>query len=331
MRSVLVIATRLLACAAFLATAQVARAQADYPNRPVRLISGYAPGGTTTLVGRTIGQKLAESWGQQFVLDNRPGAGTTIAGAIVAKSVPDGYTLMLADSVHVLAPLLLKVAFDPIKDFVTIGTIASGELVLVVHPAMPVKNYAEFIDYVKARPGKVQYGTPAMAGAQHLATEVFNQATGIQTVHVPYKSAGQALIALIGNEVQMYFATIATGMPHIKAGKLRGIAATGNNRQALLPDIPTFAESGLPKFYDHKRPGYGIVGPAGIPRPIVDKISAEMRKHLSTREFRELLISLGLEPNIKSPEEYLDALKAQMAWNVSTIDMLKKKGTKFDF
>ena len=331
MRNIFARGARTLTCAAILSVACCAVAQTDYPNRPVRLISGYASGGTTSLVGRTIGQKLAESWGHQFVLDNRPGAGTTIAGAIVAKSVPDGHTLMLVDSVHVLAPLLLKVPYDPIKDFTAIGTVASSESVLVVHPSMPVKSYAEFIDYAKARPGKVQYATPALAGAQHLMTEVFNQATGIQTVHVPYKSAGQALIALIGNEVQMYFATIATGTPHVKAGKARGIAVTGTNRHALLPDIPTFAESGLPKFYDHKRPGFGIVGPAGIPRPIVDKLSAEMRRHLMTREFRDLLIGLGLEPNSKTPEEYLDALKAQMAWNVSTIDMLKKSGTKFDF
>ena len=331
MRKLFALVTRTLTCAAILSATHCACAQTDYPNRPVRLISGYAPGGTTSLVGRTMGQKLAESWGYQFVLDNGPGAGTTIAGAIVAKSAPDGHTLMLADSVHVLAPLLLKVPYEPIRDFTPIGTVASTELVLVVHPSMPVKSYAEFIDYLRPRPGKVQYATPAMAGAQHLLTEVFNETTGIQTVHVPYKSAGQALIALIGNEVQMYFSTIATGAPHVKAGKARGIAVTGNNRHALLPDIPTFAESGLVKFYDHKRPGYGIVGPAGIPRPIVEKLSAEMRRHLATREFRDLLVGLGLEPNIKTPEEYLEALKAQMAWHVSTIAMLRKSGAKLDF
>jgi len=201
----------------------------------------------------------------------------------------------------------------------------------VVHPSLPVKTFAEFIAYAKARPGKLQYATPAMAGAQHLATEVFNSMTGIQTNHIPYKSAGQALVALVGGEVQIYFATIATGTPHVKAGKVRGIAVTGAKRSALLPDLPTFIESGLAKFYEHKRPGYGIAGPAGIPKPIVDKLSAAMAKHLSTPEFRDALIGLGLEPKITSPQEYMDSLKAQMAWNVDAISLLKKNGVKFDF
>ncbi len=173
MNRILVLAARAAAVVALLVFTRAAWSQADYPNRPVRLVSGYAAGGTTSLVGRMIGQRLAEQWGQQWVLDNRPGGGTLIGGEIVAKAPPDGYTLMLIDSVHVLAPLLLKAPYDPIKDFTAIGTVASSELVLVVHPSMPVKNYAEFIGYVKARPGKLQYATPAMAGAQHLATEVF--------------------------------------------------------------------------------------------------------------------------------------------------------------
>lgn len=303
----------------------------DYPNRPVRLVSGYAAGGTTSLVGRLIGQRLAEQWGHQFVLDNRPGGGTLIGGEIVARSVPDGYTLMLVDSVHVLAPLLLKAPFDPIRDFTPVGTVASTELVLVVHPSLPVKTYAEFIAHAKGRPGKLQYATPAMAGAQHLATEVFNSMTGIQMNHIPYKSAGQALVALIGGEVQVYFSTIATGTPHIRAGKVRGLTVTGTARSALLPELPTFAESGLPKFYAHKRPGFGIVGPAGMPRPIVDKLSAAMARHLATPEFRDALTGLGLEPKISSPQEYMEALRAQMAWNVETIAMLKRNGVKLDF
>jgi len=331
MNRILVLAARAVALVALVVSTQSAWAQADYPNRPVRLVSGYAAGGTTSLVGRMIGQRLAEQWGHQWVLDNRPGGGTLIGGEIVAKAVPDGYTLMLVDSVHVLAPLLLKAPYDPIKDFTPIGTVASSELVLVVHPSLPVKNYAEFIAYAKARPGKLQYGTPAIAGAQHLATEVFNSMIGIQTNHIPYKSAGQALVALVGGEVQIYFSTIATGTPHVKAGKVRALAVTGASRAALLPEVPTFAESGLPKFYEHKRPGYGIVGPAGLPKPIVDKLAAAMEKHLSTAEFRDALIGLGLEPKITPPQEYMEALKAQMAWNVNTIAMLKKSGVKFDF
>jgi len=331
MNRIFVPAARVAVLVAFIVFARSAWSQAEYPSRPVRLVSGYAAGGTTSLVGRMIGQRLAEQWGHQWVLDNRPGGGTLIGGEIVAKAPPDGYTLMLVDSVHVLAPLLLKAPYDPIKDFTAIGTVASSELVLVVHPSVPVKTYAEFISYVKGRPGKMQYGTPAIAGAQHLATEVFGSLTGIQINHIPYKSAGQALVALIGGEVQIYFSTIATGTPHIKAGKVRAIAATGAKRAALLPDVPTFEEVGLTNFYVHKRPGYGIVGPAGVPKGIVDKLAAAMEKQLSTAEFRDALLGLGLEPKITAPNEYLDALKAQMAWNVNTIALLKKNGVKFEF
>lgn len=331
MNRILAVTTRVAAFVTGFACATTVWSQSEYPSRPVRLVSGYAAGGTTSLVGRMIGQRLAEQWGHQWVLDNRPGGGTLIGGEIVAKAAPDGYTLMLIDSVHVLAPLLLKAPYDPIKDFTPIGSVASTELVLVVHPSLPVKTYAEFISYAKARPGKLQYGTPAIAGAQHLSTEVFGSMTGIQINHIPYKSAGQALVALVGGEVQIYFSTIATGTPHVKAGKVRALAVTGAKRAALLPEVPTFAESGLPKFYEHKRPGYGIVGPAGVPKPIVDKLSAAMEKHLSAAEFRDALIGLGLEPKISSPAEFLEALKAQMAWNVNTIALLKKNGVKFEF
>ncbi len=303
----------------------------NYPNRPVRLVSGYAAGGTTSLVGRMIGQKLTESWGQQFILDNRPGGGTLIGGEIVAKAPPDGYTLMLVDSVHVLAPLLLKAPYDPIRDFTPIATVAQGELVLVLHPSMPPNNFQDFVAYAKARPGKLQYATPAIAGAQHLATEMFQVATGIQMQHVPYKGAGPALIALVGGEVNLYFATVATGTPHVKSGKAKAIAVTGKKRSPLLPDVPTFEESGLPTFYTQKRAGYGIVGPARIPAPIVDKLSKEVAKHLSNPEFRDSLIGLGLDPNISTPGQYAEALKSSMAWNVETIAMLRKKGVKFDF
>jgi len=316
----------LLACAT-----GVGFAQSDYPTRPVRLVSGYAPGGTTSLVGRMIGTKLAESWGHQFILDNRPGAGTLIAGEIVAKAAPDGYTLMLIDSVHVLAPLLLKAPFDPIKDFTAIGTVAGGELSLVLHPSVPAANLAEFLAYTKSRPGKLLYATPALAGAQHLTTEMFNVAMGIQTKHIPYKGAGPALIALVAGEVNFYFATIATGTPHVKAGKIKAIAVTGTRRSPLLPDVPTFAESGHPEFYSHRRAGFGIVGPAGIPKPIVDKLSSEIAKHVANAEFRDSLVNLGLDPRPSTPRDYAEALKAMMAWNVNTIAMLKKQGVKFDF
>ena len=306
-------------------------AQADYPNKPVRIVSGYAPGGTTSLAGRLIGQKLTESWGQQFILDNRPGGGTLIGGEIVAKAPPDGYTLMVIDSVHVLAPLLLKAPFDPLRDFTPIGTIGSVELMLLVHPSVTPKTLPELIAYAKRNPGKLTYATPAIAGSQHLATEIFNLTAGIQTRHVPYKGAGPALIALVGGEVDMYFSTVPTAVPHVKSGKVKPIAVTGEKRPALLPDVPTFAEGGLPKFYSHRRPPFGIIGPAGIPKPIVDKLSTEISKYVSQPQFREQLVSLGFEPKVSTSQEYADWLKAGYEWNRETLAVLQKRGVKFEF
>ncbi|HZN23424.1 MAG TPA: tripartite tricarboxylate transporter substrate binding protein [Burkholderiales bacterium] len=321
----------IVALSGLIASIAPAAAQGDYPNRPVRLVSGYAPGGTTSLVGRLIGQKLTESWGQQFILDNRPGGGTLIGAEIVAKSAPDGYTLMLVDSVHVLAPLLIKTSLHPIRDFAAIGTVASVELVLLVHPSVPPNNLAELIAYAKGRPGQLTYATPAIAGSQHLATEMFNLAASIQARHVPYKGAGPALIALVGGEVNMYFSTVATAIPHVKAGKVKTIAVTGTKRSVTLPDVPTFTEAGLPGFYGHKRPGFGIVGPAGMPKAIVDKLSSEILKYVKQPQFRESLINLGLEPTASTPQEYTEWLKAGYAWNIDTLAMLKKKGVKFEF
>jgi tripartite-type tricarboxylate transporter receptor subunit TctC len=307
-----------------------ASAQQDYPNRPVRLVSGYAPGGTTSLVGRLIGQKLSESWGQQFILDNRPGGGTLIGAEIVARSLPDGYTLMLVDSVHVLAPLLLKAPYDPIKDFAPVATIASTELSLLLHPSVTPNTLADLLAYAKARRGKLNYASPAIGGAQHLATEMFNIATGIQTQHIPYKGAGPALVALVAGEVDLFFATIATGAPYVKAGKVKALAITGKKRSPLLPDVPTFDEAGLANFYNHKRAGYGIVAPAGTPKAVIDKLAAEVARYLAQPAFRETLLTLGLDPHPSTPKEYAEALKASMAWNITTIDMLKKKGVRFD-
>ena len=324
-------AVRRFCAVALIAYVAGAIAQQDYPNKPVRIVSGYAAGGTTSLVARLIGQKLSDGWGQQFIIDNRPGGGTVIGTEIVAKSPPDGYTLMLVDSVHVLAPLFIKVSYDPIKDFSPVATVAGTELVLVLHPSVPPNNLKDFVTYAKSKPGTLNYATPALGGAQHLTTEMFNIDAGIQTQHIPYKGAGPALIGLIAGEVDMYFATTATGAPYVKSGKIKPLAITGKKRSPLLPGVPTFAEAGMPDFYTQKRAGYGIIAPAGTPKPIIEKLSAEINKHLAQPEFREALLALGLDPAGASPSEYLDVLKEQMAWNMQTIETLKKKGVNFEF
>jgi tripartite-type tricarboxylate transporter receptor subunit TctC len=316
---------------ALMALAASAAAQQDYPNKPIRIITGYAAGGTTSIVARLVGQKLTESWGQQVLVDNRPGGGTIIGTEALAKSPPDGYTLMVVDSVHVLAPLLLKASYDPIKDFAPVATIAATELILLLHPSVPVNTLEEFIAYAKSRPGQLNYATPAIGGSQHLASEVLNFSAGITTQHIPYKGAGPALTGLIGGEVDMYFATTATAAPYIKSGKVKAMATTGKKRSPILPDVPTFDEAGLPNFYGQKRAPYGILAPAGTPKPIIDKLSAEIAKYLAQAEFRETLINLGLDPFLATPSEYAEVLKAGLAWNVETINILKKRNIKFEY
>jgi tripartite-type tricarboxylate transporter receptor subunit TctC len=278
-----------------------------------------------------VGQKLTESWGQQVLVDNRPGGGTIIGTEALAKSPPDGYTLMVVDSVHVLAPLLLKASYDPIKDFAPVATIAATELILLLHPSVPANNLDEFIAYAKSRPGQVNYATPAMGGSQHLASEVLNMSAGISTQHIPYKGAGPALTGLIAGEVNMYFATTATAAPYIKAGKVKALATTGKKRSPILPNVPTFDEAGLPDFYGQKRAPYGLIAPAGTPKAIIDKLAAEIAKYQAQAEFRDTLINLGLDPYAATPGEYAEVLKAGMAWNIDTLSMLKKRNIKFEY
>jgi tripartite-type tricarboxylate transporter receptor subunit TctC len=322
---------KLAALGALLALAASAAAQQDYPSRPIRIITGYAAGGTTSLVARLVGQKLTESWGQQVIVDNRPGGGTIIGTEALAKSPPDGYTLMVVDSVHVLAPLLFKAPYDPLKDFAPVATVAATDLILLLHPSVPANNLEEFIAYAKARPGKLNYATPAIGGSQHLASEVLNFRAGIHTQHIPYKGAGPALTGLLGGEVDMYFATTATGAPYIKSGKVKAIATTGKKRSPLVPNVPTFDEAGLPDFYGQKRAPYGLIAPAGTPKPIIDKLSAEIARYLAQPEFRDTLINLGLDPYPATPGEYAEVLKAGLAWNAETLEILKKKNIKFEY
>jgi tripartite-type tricarboxylate transporter receptor subunit TctC len=297
--------------------------QTVYPNRTIRMISGYATGGTTTVVARLVAQKLTEAWGEQVVIDNRPGAGTMIGTDILAKSPPDGYSIMLSGSSHVLAPLLLKAPYDPLKDFAPVATIATTELVLVVHPSVPAMTYQELVAYAN-------YATPAAGGEQHLVTELFNLASGIQTQHVPYKGSSQALMALLGGEIQLFFATPVTAMPHIQAGKVRAIAITGEKRLVTLPTVPTFAESGLSGFYEQKRMPYGILAPAGTPQPIIDKIAHVISTFVAQPDFQAMLIQQGLVPHITTPKQYADLLAEGLASNAAILSTLRKANIRFE-
>ncbi len=302
---------RIVALGVLLLIAAAAAAQQDYPNKPIHFMTPYVPGGTTTILARLVGQKLTESWGQQVIVENRPGGNTAIGTEALTKSPADGHTILLVGASHPLLPQLQAVSYDPIKDFAPVATLAKTQIVLVVHTSVPAKNLQEFIAVAKSMPGKLNYATPGAGGIQHLGTESLNIMAGIKTQHIPYKGAGQALTDLIGGQVQFYLITSAAFVPHSKNPKLRAIAVTGETHLPALPDVPTFAEAGLPGF--DVASWFGVLAPAGTPKPIVDKLSTEIAKYLAQPEFREKLLSLGADPFISTPEQFAARIKADYA------------------
>ena len=307
-----------LAAIALMIPGGAAFAQQAYPTKPIRLVAPFAPGGGTDLVSRLVAQKLTESFGQTVIVDNRPGGNTMIGTDAVAKSTPDGHTIELIASTHVLVPLFFKAPYDPIKDFAAIATVAKSEFVLLVSPALPVSNLKDLIAYAKSRPGQLNYGTPAAGGMNHLIHEMLNLLTDTRMGHIPYKGTGPAITALLGGEVQLHFSTSGPTVSFINSGKLKGLGVTGETRLAALSQVPTFIEAGLPGI---ARLGsfYGIVGPAGTPKPVIDKLSAAMAKHLAQPDFQEKLLSQALIPYTLAPERFAALLKERLALHAEII------------
>jgi len=300
---------RMVATCVLITIAGIAAAQQGYPNKPIRLISPYPPGGSTTVLARLVAQRLTDSWGQQVIVENRPGGNLIIGSEALAKSPPDGYTILLTANAHVTVPHLIKnVPYDVFKDFAPVATVTSNELVLVVHNSLPVKTLKEFIAYAKARPGQLNSGSAGSGGFTHLSIELFNTMTGTKLQHVPYKGSSPALTDLIGGQIQLAFTPVNNAFPHIKAGKIRPIAVSGKNRNAALPQVPTFTEAGLPGF--DVGIWFGVLAPAGTPRPIIDKMAGEINKLLSAPETKERLVALGMDPYISTPEQMLARMKA---------------------
>lgn len=287
-------------------------AQPAYPNKPIRLIVPFPPGGAFSPLARLLGQKITESWGQSVVIDNRPGASTMIGTESLVRSPPDGHTLMLAGGNLVLVPMLFKASYDPMKDLVPVATFARTELVLVIHPAVPATTLKEFIAYAKSMPGKLNYATPGAGGSQHLAHELLNLAADIKTAHIPYKGGGPALTDLLGGQVEMFFSTVLIAMPHIQGGKVRGLAVTGRNRSQMLPGVPTFNEAGLPGL-DEIGSWYGIISPASTPKAIVDKLANEIANYMAMPDFKERILEQGLELFPADPAQFAALLKADLA------------------
>ena len=314
--------------AAALAAACVvpAHAQSTYPVRPVRIIVPQSAGASTDLTARLIGQKLTAAFGQNFIVDNRPGAGSIIGTDLVAKAAPDGYTLLVVASSITLNPTLHKnLPFDPVRDLAPITQLSAFPNLLTVHPGVPVKTVKDLIALAKAKPGSINYGSSGTATGTHLSAELFKYMTGIDMVHVPYKGGGPAVQALLGGQVQLNFATIVSVLPHMRGGKLRGVAVTTAKRSPAAPEIPTIAESGVPG-YDHG-PWNGFLAPAKTPRAVIAKLNEETARVLQLPETRAVLNSEGAEPVGNKPEEFGAIVRDETAkW----AKVIKAAGIKAD-
>ncbi|MGE0802869.1 MAG: Bug family tripartite tricarboxylate transporter substrate binding protein [Lautropia sp.] len=308
MQSVRAAIARLLGAAALVAFASTAAAQASFPSKPMRVITPFPPGGNTNTVARLVADRLAHSWGQQAVVENRPGGNTVIGTGAVAKATPDGYTILITTNAHAVMPLLASTPYDAIQDFAPVATVARGEWVLAAHPSVPANNLRELIALAKARPDELNYASSGSGGASHLATELFNMMAGVKMQHIPYKGGGPALPDLLGGRVQLTLAVPSAVIQHINGGRLKAIAVSGESRLPELPNVPTFTESGLPGF----DAGYwiGVLVPAGTPPAVVEKMSAEICQYLAQPETREKIAGLGAQVFVTSPEQFGALLRA---------------------
>jgi tripartite-type tricarboxylate transporter receptor subunit TctC len=303
-----------LGCVCLVTTAATAyaQAQANYPARPVRMILPSSPGGPTDIVGRIVAQGLSDVLGQQVVTDNRAGAGGSIGAEIVARAVPDGYTVMISHSGPLaIEPLLhAKPAYDPERDFAPISLVASSPYLLLVNPSVAAKSVKDLVALAKAQPGKLNFASGGPGTGIHMAGELFNYAAGVQITHVPYKGAGPGMTALMSGEVDMMFNGVSSALPQVRSGKLRALAAAGAKRTPLLPDLPTIAESGL--SFDTSG-WYGFVAPRGTPAPIVNKLHADVVKALALPAIRERLAGAGIEGIGSTPAQYAAFQREELA------------------
>src|SRR5262249_26337677 len=284
-------------CALALASAlgPVAAAAADYPVRPIRIVVPQSPGASTDLTARLIGQKLGESWKQSVIVDNRPGASGIAGSEIVARAVPDGYTLMVIASSFSINPALRpSLPYDPVRDFTPVSQLSKFPNMLAVNPSVPVKTLQDVIALARAKPGQLNYASAGTGTGTHMSAELLKQATGINIVHIPYKGGGPATVATMGGQTQLIFGTSVGLLPHVRAGKLRAIALTSAKRSAAAPDIPTFAESGVPG-YEHE-PWNGMFAPARMPKAVLAKLNAEVVRIMHTAEVAKVLEHEGAEP-----------------------------------
>ena len=283
-----------------------------YPVKPVRLVIPYPPGGGSDTIGRPLAQKMGEGLGQQIVVENRGGANGNIGMETVARSAPDGYTLIFALTAQLaINPgLYRKIPYDPVRDFAPISLLGSGGYLLVVHPSLPVKSLKELIALARARPGQIAYSSSGNGSGGHLAVELMNSMAGIRMLHVPYKGGGPALMDLIAGQVQVLFATQLASWPHVQSGRVRALAVSMAKRPESVPDLPTLSEAGLPGY--DSGVWYGVLAPAGTPREIVSRLNAEVVRALKQPDYRKLLVGNTIEPIGSPPEQLGEYIKSEL-------------------
>jgi len=313
-----------LALTAF-ASASRAQTAAAYPDKSVRLVVPFAAGGALDVVARIVGQKLTETWGRQIVIDNRLGAGGNIGAEFVAKAPADGYTLLMSSvtTQAINMSLLAKPPYDFVRDYAPVALVASAPLALVIHASLPAKSVREFIALARAHPGELNYFSSGTGTGTHLAAVIFDQLAGVRTTHVPYKGGAQGLGDLLSGQVQFAMSTIGLVEPHVQTGRLRLLGVGSVKRYTRLPDVPTIAESGV-RGYEAEQ-WYGVVGPAGTPAAIVNKLAAEIKTIVANPDVRERFYSQGIEPVYATPEEFAVYIKASVAKYAKVIKTLGLK------
>ena len=294
---------------------------ADYPVKPVRLIVPFAAGGSSDTVARLIGAKLTAAWGQQIVVENRPGGSTTIGAGFVARSAPDGYTLLLANANHTVNPALFKsLPYDAVKAFMPVVRIGDVTTVLLVHPSVPARSVKQLIQLAKARPGELNFASPGVGTSSHMTGVLFHSRTGINMVFVPYKGAGPSLIDLIAGQVTIGASGLISSLHYLDTGRLRALGVTTAKRSVLMPDIPTIAESGVPGF--EVTNWFGVLSPAGTPEPIVEKIYQEIARQVSQEDNKQQMLKTGLESSLSNPAEFGDFIRSEIGkWIKVTREM----------
>jgi tripartite-type tricarboxylate transporter receptor subunit TctC len=293
------------------ATAASAAERGDYPNRPIRMLVGFAPGGGTDTTARAMANKLTERLGQQVIIDNRPGAAGNIATDIAARSNPDGYTILMGTiaALSINPSLYAKLPFDPVKDLQPITRAVDSTNILVVHPSVQVASVKDLVALAKSKP--LNGGSSGVGGAGHLALELFNLQAGTKITHVPYKGGGPAMVDLVAGNINLIFATAASAMPHIKSGRIKPLAVTTAKRSGLVPDLPTIAEAGLKDFEANN--WYGILAPAKTPRPIVDRLNKEIVAVLNSPDIKAFLFKQGLDVAPSTPEAFAAYIRSEKA------------------